>query len=137
MSEPTFLGLPAELRVRIYEYALDNDLETFAESVREPALLSVCQLVHHEYASIFYATNCIRVDAYYHETDSWCEVTGHQAKQVIISRSTFGDLFDFWSLASARRYCQRVCYNRENVRRGILTITANAGPRRWQWNVQS
>ena len=136
MSQPTFLGLPAELRISIYDYTLENDIETFADSAREPALLSVCRLIQHEYGSIFYATKLIRLDAYYNETDSWCQVTGRQAKQVILNRSTFSDLFDFWGLASARRYCARVCYNQENVQRGILTITGKAGPKRWQWSVQ-
>ncbi|KAK5124154.1 hypothetical protein LTR85_001857 [Meristemomyces frigidus] len=132
-----FLALPPELRIRIYEYALVEDVENYAETVRKPRLLSVCRLTEHEYAGFFYDTNLIKLDAYYNETDSWCEVKERQAKQVILEQATFTDLFDFWSLASARRYCQRICYNRENVQRGIVAISTNAGFRRWQWSVQS
>lgn len=114
-----------------------DDVETFAESVRLPPLLSVSLQTHREYSSFFYATNLIKLDAYYHETDSWCDVKDKQAKQVILERSTYADLFDFYGLASARRYCQRICYNRENVQRGIVTIFTNAGSRRWQWSVQA
>lgn len=136
-KQSAFLALPAELRNRVYEYALLDDIEAFAESVHTPALLAVCQLTEHEYGGFFYSTNLIKLDAYYHDTDSWCEVKGRREKQVVLEQATFADLFDFWSLASARRYCQRVCYNRENVRRGIVAISTNAGFRRWQWSVQS
>ncbi|KAK4550121.1 hypothetical protein LTR36_003088 [Oleoguttula mirabilis] len=136
-QQSTFLALPPELRNRVYKYILADDVELFAESVRKPALLAVCRLIEHEYAGVFYDTNLIKIDAYYSETDSWCEIRAGRAKQVILESATFADLFDFWSLASARRYCQRVCYSRENVQRGIVAISTNAGFRRWQWSVQT
>jgi len=114
-----------------------NDVEIFAETVRLPSLLYVSQQISQEYAGMFYDTNLIKLDAYYSGTDSWCQITDRLAKQRTLQQSSFADLFDFWSLASARRYCQRICYNRENVRRGIVTVWTNAGFRRWQWNVKS
>ena len=133
---PPLLALPAELRNRIYEYLFAYDVEAFADNVHKPALLDSCRQLQSEYSGLFYNSNLIKLDAYYSETDSWCEIVGVKAKRDILEHSTFADLFDFWSLASARRYCQRVCYNRENVQRGIVTICTNAGFRRWQWNVQ-
>lgn len=130
------LSLPAELRNSIYEYVLTDDVVAFADNMCSPSLLSVCNLIQDEYASLFYATNLIKLDAYYSNTDSWCEVKSASAKRNILEHSTFADLSDFWSLASARRYCQKVCYNRENVQRGIVTIVTKAGMRRWQWNLQ-
>lgn len=131
------MALPPELRNHIYEYTMINDVEIFAETVRLPSLLYVSQQISQEYAGMFYDTNLIKLDAYYSGTDSWCQITDRLAKQRTLQQSSFADLFDFWSLASARRYCQRICYNRENVRRGIVTVWTNAGFRRWQWNVKS
>ncbi|KAF2772130.1 hypothetical protein EJ03DRAFT_213625 [Teratosphaeria nubilosa] len=128
-----FLRLPAELRNHIYNSSLVYDIEAFAETACIPALLSVNEQLREEYSGLFYSSTLIKVDAYYTETDSWCEVQGRYEKQALLETSTYADLFDFWSLASARRYCQRPCYNRENARRGILTVSTNAGFRRWQW----
>jgi len=133
------LHLPAELRNRIYDFALSDDIEIFAETARLPSLLRANRQIHREYASVFYSTDRIKLDAYYQETDSWCEVAGWEGKQALLERSstTFVDLLDFWSLASARRHCQRIGLNRENLQRGIVTVSTSTGFRRWQWNVQS
>lgn len=134
-SSSPFLALPPELRNRIYDFALLADVERFAETPRIPTLLGVCRQVRHEYAGVFYGTNRVKLDAYYGETDSWCEVRGGKAKQAVLEHATFLDLFEFWSLASARRYCQR--NSRENVQKGLVTISTNtASFRRWQWSVQ-
>ncbi|KAH9840500.1 hypothetical protein Tdes44962_MAKER01700 [Teratosphaeria destructans] len=132
-QKSAFLRLPAELRNHIYDFFLINDIEAFAETACTPALLSVNEQLREEYAGLFYSSNLIKVDAYYTETDSWCEVQGRYEKQALLENSTYADLFDFWSLASARRYCQRPCYNRESARRGILTVSTPTGFRRWQW----
>jgi len=135
-KQSVLLALPAELRNRIYEYILIEDIKVFAENVRKPGLLSVCQQSQREYSGICYDNNLIKLDAYYSETDSWAEVRSKQAKQTTLERSTLRDLSEFWSLASARRYCQRTCYNGVNMQRGIVTVVTDAGFRRWQWSVR-
>lgn len=133
--ESGFLALPAELRNRIYELLVPHDMEAYADSLRRPALLQVHSQVRREYTGLFYGSDLLKLDAYYDATDAWCSVSGAQAKLAILQKCTFTDLTDFWSLASARRYCQRVSYNRENVQRGIMTIATNAGFKRWQWSI--
>ena len=130
-----FLALPAELRNRIYDYILLDSLDVFAETAHLPPLLHTCRQISSEYAGIFYATSLIKLDSYYHATDSWAAVSDARGKRRILERATFADLWDFWSLASARRYCQRGCWNRENVLRGIVTVWTGAAWRRWQWTV--
>lgn len=130
-----FLALPAELRNRIYELLVPYDIEAYADALRRPALLQVHPQVKREYTGLFYGSDLLKLDAYYDATDAWCSVSGAQAKLAILQKCTFTDLTDFWSLASARRYCQRVSYNRENVQRGIMTIATNAGFKRWQWSI--
>lgn len=132
------LTLPAELRNTIYEHLLAHDIDAFADDPSTfsiPPLLTVCHQLCDEYSSIFFTSRHIKIDAYYNDTDSWCEVRDSTARQVILRQSTFSDLADFWSLASARRYCQRVCHSRQNAQRGIVTVMTNAGFKRWQWNV--
>lgn len=60
------LKLPAELRLRIYEYALYIDGEGICEITRnegipEPALLLTCKVVRDEGVAIFYAVNTVRL----------------------------------------------------------------------------
>lgn len=134
-DESRLLSLPAELRNRIYDYVLRHDLETFAETLRPPPTLQTHSQLRREYAGIFYGSEQLQVDAYYDATDAWCTVSDGRAKLAILQKCKFTDLTDFWSLASARRYCQRVSYNRENVQRGIMTVATNAGFKRWQWSI--
>lgn len=136
-NQATLLGLPAELRNKIYTLVLQSDIERFADTVITPPLLEVCLQTRSEYAGLFYDTSLINLTAYYPATDSWAEVKDKNAKLFILEHSTFADMFNFWSLASGRRYCQRACVNREGVQRGIVTIHTKAGFRRWQWNVQA
>jgi len=133
--ESPLLDLPAELRNRIYELLVPYDIEAYADNLRRPSLLQVGAQTKREYPGIFFGSDLLKLDAYYDATDAWCSVSGAQAKLAILQKCTFTDLTDFWSLASARRYCQRVSYNRENVQRGIMTVATNAGFKRWQWSI--
>ena len=137
MTRTTLLSLPAEMRNRVYDLILPDDIHTLADTMRKPALLSTNTQIRHEYSSIFNGSNLIRIDCYYSETDSWAEVRGWQAKQVVLANSIFTDLSDYWSLASARRHCQHYGYGSEAVRRGIVTVQAQAGMRRWQWRMRT
>ncbi|KAK5170576.1 uncharacterized protein LTR77_005164 [Saxophila tyrrhenica] len=68
------IELPAELRLRIYEYALAPTGSLFLTSNRDyryqveptisPALLATCHQIHHEASSILYEQNsvCIKLD---------------------------------------------------------------------------
>lgn len=133
--QPPLLCLPQELRDVIYAYILIEDVEHFAETAQLPALLSVHPQIRHEYSARFYATPLLTLDAYYHATDSWCEIRGTAAKCAILERSHFTDLSMFWSLASARRYCQRggIALGLEALGKGIVTVRTQAGTRRWLW----
>jgi hypothetical protein len=76
-SHPSpFLGLPAELRIRIYEYALQyqgvlqrplraSAWRDFAGYVANVSLLRTCKLVHKEAVDIFFDLNTFRI-SYYH-----------------------------------------------------------------------
>lgn len=139
---PPFLALPAELRLLCYELVLDDDLHRFAASFARPSLLRVCQQVRDEYASIF--LNGVTIDSYYHETACWVPVTEKTAKLAIIEQCEFTHLVSYSSLASAQRYCERVCFNSSAQQRGILTVAneSNAlhstqSPRWWQWTLKT
>jgi hypothetical protein len=126
------LGLPAELRIHIYELYLPDSLATFADTLRPPALLRVSRHVQHEFAGIFYGSECLKLDAYYSATDLWCPLADAGSKRAVLENQEIElkDLADFWSLASARRHCQRVGGDRQ---RGIMTVMTSAGSRRWMW----
>ncbi|KAK5127478.1 hypothetical protein LTR85_006817 [Meristemomyces frigidus] len=55
----TFLGLPGELRNRIYRLALLSDLAipVTAQHFQEPTLLYACKQIRHEAVSIYYGEN--------------------------------------------------------------------------------
>lgn len=136
-SSSPFLALPPELRNNIYAHTLPEDLAQFGETVTLPALLSTTPQLSDEYSPIFYLAPELKVEEYHSLTDAWTEVRELKAKRQILERSSYLDLYDFWSLASARRYCQRVGYGREgSVRRGIVTVVTRAGFRRWQWSIE-
>ncbi|EMC95321.1 hypothetical protein BAUCODRAFT_123777 [Baudoinia panamericana UAMH 10762] len=131
------LHLPPELRIAILEFVLIHDIDHFAETAQLPALLSVNHQLRNEHSPVFYATPLITIDVYYNASDSWCEVRDTTAKRVILERSLFVDLTDFWSLASARRQCQQVTFSHGGeVQKGIVTVRTNAGFRRWQWSME-
>jgi hypothetical protein len=127
------LSLPVELRDRIYDFLLPDDIELFAETAQVPPLLSVCHQTQNDYAPIFYGTTSIQVDAYYQDTDTWCDLRDAKAKRRVLEASTFADLSEFWSLASARRHCRHTSYGRGDMPRGIVTVLTNGGFRGWQW----
>jgi hypothetical protein len=130
------LNLPAELRNSIYEHYLPYALATYADTLRPPALLQVSRQVRREFASVFYSSECLKLDVYYSSTDSWCLLAGAGAKRAVLERKEIDlkDLADFWSLASARRHCQHVGGDRQ---RGIMTVMTLAGFRRWMWSEDS
>lgn len=129
---PSLLTLPAELRNRIYEHHLPSCLALFADTLRPPALLQASRQLQHEFASIFYGSESLKLDAYYSITDTWCPLAERRAKSAVLESKglKLKDLADFWSLASARRYCQHVVGDRG---RGILTVMYDGGFRRWMW----
>lgn len=66
-ASPLF-KLPAELRLRIYEYVLYSDNDGICEVTRkhgipEPGLLFTCKTVRDEGVAIFYTVNSIRLVA--------------------------------------------------------------------------
>lgn len=132
------LALPPELRNNIYTFTLATDLSSFGETATLPPLLQTHPQLRHEYGPIFYLTPHLKIEEYHRLTDTWTEIRGLKAKRQILEASAYLDLYDFWSLASARRYCQRVGYGREerSVRRGIVTVVTRAGFRRWQWSME-
>jgi hypothetical protein len=127
------LSLPPELRIHIFELHLPDSLATFGDTLRPPTLLQVSRQVQQEFAGIFYGSDCLKLDAYYSSTDSWCPLAEARAKRAVLENQKIElkDLADFWSLASARRHCQRVGGNRQ---RGIMTVMTSAGFRRWMWS---
>ena len=135
MPAPTFLTLPQELRDQVYEHLLPSTLATFADKLHPPALFQTNRQLRAEFSSVFYASDSLRLDAYYSGTDTWCALTDARAKRVVLEsageRGEFKDLADFWSLASARRYCQHVVGGQRG--RGIMTVMTEAGFRRWMW----
>lgn len=127
------LNLPAELRNAIYEHHLPHALDTYADTLRPPALLLVSRQIQREFASVFYSSESLKLDVYYSSTDSWCPLVEACAKRAVLERQEIElkDLADFWGLASARRHCQHMGGDRQ---RGIMTVMTTAGFRRWRWS---
>ena len=128
----SILTLPAELRLRIYEYHLPDALAVFADTTEPPTLLQTSRQLRSEFADVFYGSECLKLDAYYSITDTWCPLAAASAKRAVLAgaRIQLKDLADFWSLASARRYCQHVVGDRG---RGIMTVVVKGGFKRWMW----
>lgn len=130
------LALPAELRNRIYECLVPADLQMFADNMTKPSLLKASSQLSGEYSSVFFDNELLKFDAYFGETGTWEQVRSKQSKRIIFENCVFTDLLDFWSLASARRYCQRLYSDLQgNIRTGIMTIQTTSGIRRWQWSM--
>ena len=129
----SLLSLPAELRIRIYEFHLPDALAVFADTTILPTLLRTSRQLRSEFADVFYGSECLKLDAYYSNTDTWCPLAEASAKRAVLedARIQLKDLADFWSLASARRYCQHVAGDRG---RGIVTVMAKGGFKRWMWS---
>ena len=136
MTGTRLLSLPAELRNQIYETVLADDLYALCQSFRPPSLLLVCKQLNQEYSDVFFESDGIMLEAYYPLTHSWCTVRGKAAKRTVLKSGTFVDLFNFSSLASAQRHCQRVSYLYQDVRRGIMTISINGSSRWWLYSVK-
>lgn len=127
------LNLPAELRNTIYEHHLPHALDTYADTLRLPVLLQVSRQIQREFASVFYSSDCLKLDIYYSSTDTWCPLAEARAKRAVLESQEIElkDLADFWSLASARRHCQHIGGERQ---RGMMTVITTAGFRRWMWS---
>ena len=129
-----FLDLPAELRNRIYEDLCTPDLELFVERQTQPALLKTSHQLRKEYSSIFFSNESLKFDAYIGIDNSWQQVLDKETKRMILERGVLSNLVDFWSLASARRHCQRRYSDWQgNLQLGIMTVFTRAGIRRWLW----
>jgi hypothetical protein len=129
----SLLTLPAELRIRIYECHLPDALAVFADTTEPPTLLQTSRQLRSEFADVFYGSEYLKLDAYYSNTDAWCPLAAASAKRAVLegARIQLKDLADFWSLASARRYCQHVVGDRG---RGIMTVVVKGGFKRWMWS---
>ena len=131
-----FLALPGELRNRVYDFIVVSDLQAFADQARKPPLLDTSSQLSDEYSSVFFGSELLKFDAYFGEASIWQQVHNKQSKRLIFENCVFTDMLDFWSLASARRYCQRLYSDWQgNIRTGIMTIQTRSGIRRWQWSI--
>lgn len=130
----TLLTLPPELRNLVYDFLISHDMSLFAETLQPPPLLSSSSQLRREYLSAFFGSNLMSLDAYNGGTDSWYGISSTSGRLAVLRKATFVDLTDFWSLAAARRHCQRLAYNREDAGRGILTVRMGDGVKRWQWS---
>src|ERR1700743_2948418 len=101
------LDLPAELRSRIYEFQTLNDLETFTSTLTLPVLLTTSKQIREEYSSVFFSSSLLQFEAYDVETETWHRILNKNNKRLILETARISDLAFFWSLASARRFCQR------------------------------
>ena len=125
--------LPGELRNRIYDFLSTIDLETFVERTCKPGLLQASTQFRREYSDVFFANPALEIDAYSGHENGWRQIKSKQAKRMIFEQCVFIDLLDFWSFASARRYCQRMYSDWQgNVQTGIMTIRTRGGIKRWQ-----
>ena len=135
-GESHLLALPAELRMRIYDYVTMGDLQTFVDKMTKPSLLKTSRQIREEYPDIFFSNEALKVDAFYGAAGEWHQIRNQQTKRAIFEDCIFTDLLEFWSLASARRYCQRLYSNWQgNVQTGIMTVMTRSGIRRWQWSL--
>ncbi len=56
------MNLPAELRLKIYEYTLSTSTTIeITQDIRKPALLHTCRLIRHEALEIWYAHNTFQL----------------------------------------------------------------------------
>lgn len=133
MAGTSFVDLPAELRVLIYEDAAHDDLLAFAVSFRRPALLAVRDCgIGREYSDIFFDDKHLTLDAYCTEVGTWRALCGAAAKQSILRGATFHALLDR-SLPSAQRYTARKAVHRLMARYGLLTLFIGGAPRLFLW----
>lgn len=133
MTGTSFLALPAELRLQIYEHVADDDLLAFADCFRWPYLLDIKSWgVASEYSDVLFSEKRGRLEMYCTETGSWHAVCGSAAKETIMRKATFHAFLDR-SLASAQRYTARKAVHRLMARYGILTLLIGGAPRLWLW----
>ena len=132
------LRLPVELRCQIYDFVVPSDLQSFADRMATPGLLKTSKQIRDEYSDVFFGSEFLKLDAYFGEVGVWQQVKTKQVKRAIFETSIFTDMSEFWSLASARRYCQRLYSDWQgNVLTGIMTIVIRSGIYRFQWSVAS
>lgn len=130
------LALPPELRNHVYDFIVLSDLQAFADQMIKPALLKVSPQLGDEYSRVFFGSELLKFDAYFGDAGTWQQIQNKQSKRMIFEACVFTDMLDFWSLASARRYCQRLYSDWQgNIRTGIMTIQTRSGIRRWQWSI--
>lgn len=130
------LRLPVELRCRIYDFVVPSDLQSFADRMAKPGLLKTSTQIRGEYSDVFFGSELLKFDAYVGEVGVWQQIKTKQGKRTIFETSIFTDMLEFWSVASARRYCQRLYSDWQgNVRTGIMTIQTRSGIHRFQWSV--
>jgi hypothetical protein len=102
----------------------------------KPGLLKTSTQIRGEYSDVFFGSELLKFDAYVGEVGVWQQIKTKQGKRTIFETSIFTDMLEFWSVASARRYCQRLYSDWQgNVRTGIMTIQTRSGIHRFQWSV--
>lgn len=135
------LELPAELLDEVYHYVALNDRLAFADRTSRLPLLRTCRQLREEYATIFFAGDFVKMDAYYPETDSWCAVIDNAAKMDLFCRARFVDMAGkVNSRAGAQRHCQNVSECMTYVfwmpRHGIMTLSLHGAERYWMWTLK-
>ncbi len=130
------LSLPGEIRNTIYALLVISDLEALAETMTKPLLLRTSHQLRKEYSDVFFSYSTLQIDAYHGLRNTWTTLQQPQAKRKVFEQCVLTDLLHFWSLASARRYCQRVYSDYQGgIETGIMTVRASDGIKRWQWSM--
>lgn len=124
------LTLPPEMRDRIYEHVLVDDLAAFATATgaRPPALLDVCRTLRAEYADVLFRPDVLLVEEYFAATHAWRPVRDVDAQIAILRRARIRDRFTQRGRASAQRFVARRKLAPEHGRQGMLTLSM---PPRW------
>jgi hypothetical protein len=112
-ASPLF-KLPAELRLRTYEYVLYINLHdgicevTRKKGILEPALLFTCKTVSDEGIAIFYSVNTVRLiaESFHPAVHNFiarkvaaCKTAGGNLRKVDVETCAFGK-GDFWNLTA-------------------------------------
>lgn len=71
---PRFLDLPAELRVRIYEYHLEEMMLQTDSIVHQPPICLASRQLRAETLSIFYAESCVKINTELRYVSIYCEI---------------------------------------------------------------
>ena len=131
------LLLPVELRHRIYEYTATADLEIFADKTIKPGLLSTSKQLQKEYRPFFYDHASLNIEGIIRVDGEWEQFEDRDVRSRVFEQSFFTDMVDFWSVASARRYCRCLFWAEEGrLRTGVMSINTKGGIKRWQWTIE-